>query len=774
MPDGDEKTPFRLGAWLVEPSRNRLSEGDQVVTLEPRLMGVLVCLASRAGTTVSADDLIDTIWQGRAHADSTIYQAVADLRKALRDDVNRPRYIETIPKKGYRLICPVVPAAADTEASEIALHSSNGWRHRRRHLAIFAGIASIAVAIVLTVNPQFWNQLLQTNEGPRERSVAVLPFVDMSEDGSQQYLGDGVSEELIHVLSNLPDLRVTARTSSFAFRGSNEDIRQIGNKLNVATILEGSIRKDGDRLRLTAQLVDTRNGYHLWSKTFDQHSSDIFRIQNEIAVAVAKTFEYRELDALATDARTAQKDDLQAYDLYLLGLHQVRKNTPSSRMIAIRQFERAIEMDPSFARAYAGLSQSYASRYWDEGDQELLDKAESAAEYAVFLDDQSAEAFKALGVIKAMTRDFSGAEVALRNAVALSSPNDVGPYLMLASQISKQGREEEALAMVKNALELYPMSGRVNDWLGRYYSTMPNGDWDLAFKYFKQAMDRDPGYRRTQGAVGRYYASIGRLDQAIAYLSKIVEETTGPSKVGLKTDSLAMTYVDIGDYTSAANLIRRAKALEPDNFGVINSEIHLRLARGDFSAARDIVHGLLPKYIDRDAETGLMAFYEMVIGDTDHAEEIYTRLAVTPNPSGILGEVNLYREGTLQWGWLGAVNVAYLHNINGDKGTARELLVKAREYIESRSAYLYFTASNRYVLAQIAAIEGNNDAAIEFVREAVQAGWSKAWFGRIDPIMADVREDARFLQILEELEGKLLYMREHPKTLLPNMLQGSP
>ena len=763
MPEGDTITPFLLGTWLVEPDLNRLSDGDRVVALETRLMDVLTCLASRPGKIFSTDELLDSVWSGRAHADNTIYQAVADLRKVLGDAAHQPRYIETIPKKGYRLICPVMPDAAHIEGSEIAVDSPTGWRRKGLMFVTSAVVASIAVALVLMAKPELRDRLMPTNEGPRERSVAVLPFVDMSEDGSQQYLGDGVSEELIHVLSNLPDLHVTARTSSFAFRDSNEDIRQIGSQLNVATILEGSIRKDGDRLRVTSQLVDTRNGYHLWSKTFDQHSSDIFRIQNEIAVAVAKSFEYRELDALVTDERTAPTDDLQAYDFYLLGYHQLRTSTPSSLMLAIQHFERAIEIDPSFARAYAGLSHTYAARYWGEEDQELLDKAESAAEYAVLLDDQSFEAYMALGTVRGLTRDFSGAEVMIRKAIALGTQGYAQPYLSLAHVISEQGREEAALEIVKNALERYPMSGRVNHWLGHYYSTMPHGDWDLAFKYFEQAM-RDPNHRSSYGAVGRYYLRTGRLDQAIRYFSRIVEETTGPSKVGLKTELLASTYVDIGDYTSAANLIRRSKVLEPDHFGVINSEIHLQLARRDFSAARDIVHGLLPRYVDKDAGTSLMAFYEVVIGDTDHAEQIYARLAAAQKPD-TWGEVNLYRNNHLVWGMLGAVNLAYLHNINGDKGTARELLVKAREFIESKSDYLYYPAGIRYVLAQIAAVEGDDDAAIEYVREAVEAGWSKPWFGRVDPIMADLRKDARYLQILEELEEKLLGMREHPKML---------
>jgi len=157
----------------------------------------------------------------------------------------------------------------------------------------------------------------------------------------------------------------------------------------------------------------------------------------------------------------------------------------------------------------------------------------------------------------------------------------------------------------------------------------------------------------------------------------------------------------------------------------------------------------------------------MVIGDTDHAQEIYARLAAAQEPDDN-GEVNLYRTNELLWGMLGAVNLAYVHKSNGGQETARELLVNAREFIESKSDYLYFVSGTRYVLAQIAVIEGNNDAAIEYLHDAVEAGWTKLWYGRIDPIMADLREDARFIEILEELEENLAEMREQPNTFASN------
>ena len=322
--------------------------------------------------------------------------------------------------------------------------------------------------------------------------------------------------------------------------------------------------------------------------------------------------------------------------------------------------------------------------------------------------------------------------------------------------------------MVQKALEVNPMSGRLNNWMGNYHNTMPHRDWDMAFKYYKLAMERDPDYRSSYRNIGFYYRSTGKLDQAIPYFRKIVDLTTGVTRAGLNIELLALTYIDIGDYTSAAQVIRQTKELEPDHVGATNSDIQLQLARGDITAARDIIHRTLPANIDDDSMLSLVAFYETVIGDLDHAKESYARVAATPGLSGNHHGVNLYRGAHLSWGMLGAVNLAFLQKNSGDTRAAQELLGQAREFIESMGDHHWQVGGSRYVLAQIAAIEGNHDAAIEYVREAVEAGWTKAWFGRIDPIMADLHKDARYLQILQDLEGKLLKMREHPKMLVSN------
>ncbi|MCH8073406.1 MAG: tetratricopeptide repeat protein [Proteobacteria bacterium] len=515
--------------------------------------------------------------------------------------------------------------------------------------------------------------------------------------------------------------------------------------------------------------MDTRDGYHLWSKTFDRDASGLFRIQSEIASAVAAAFDYQEPDTLATGDRVTQTSELETYELFLLGLHQLHSETASNLLLAIEYFESAIAKDPGYARAYAGLSESFSDLYDLRGDQDLLHKAEAAAEFALQLDDQSADSYRAIGFVKSDHKDYSGAEAAFTKAIELN-PNDVKAYSYLAAAYRRQGRESESFNLLQKSLQLHPMSGRLNNRVGLHYWSKAGEDWDTAFEYFTRAMERDPNYPYSYWYVGHYYYSTGQPDRAIPYVSKVVDLTSGPTKAGVMAELLTMIYVDMGDYESAGKFVRRMKEIEADHFSIINAEIQLQIARGNFSVARDHVHSTLAVKVGIDWIAGLMAFYEMVIGDTVHAEEIYAHLASRPEPSGYRNEANLYRSNELEWGMLGAVNLAYLNKRNQDTQAAQELLRKAREFIELDKSPLYswYTGSSFYVLAQIAAVEGNNETAIEYFREAVEAGWTKSWFGRIDPIMADLRKDARYLQILEELEDRLLKMRERTEVLALN------
>src|SRR6516162_1307294 len=233
---------FRVGRWLVAPSLNSISCKGTTVRLEPKVMEVLVCLAQHAGETLPKETLFHTVWPDTFVTDDVLTHAISDLRHAFADDAREPRIIETIPKRGYRLVAPVNAAGAAA-----------------------APAASVA-----------------------RDSIVVLPFINMSTDPENEYFADGITEEIINALAQISDLHVVARSSAFSFKGRHIDPRVVGEQLDVRTVLEGSVRRADNRLRITVQLVNAADGYHLWSERYDREMKDVFAIQDEIARTIAE------------------------------------------------------------------------------------------------------------------------------------------------------------------------------------------------------------------------------------------------------------------------------------------------------------------------------------------------------------------------------------------------------------------------------------------------------------------------------------------------------
>ena len=476
----------------------------------------------------------------------------------------------------------------------------------------------------------------------------------------------------------------------------------------------------------------------------------------------------------STSDRAARPEELETYELYLLGRHHLNTNTGTGRALAAQYFERAIESDPAFARAYAGLANIYAQRARrSTTNQEALRKAQTAAEYALRLDDQSAPAYYALGEINFVKRNYSDAESAFAKAIELN-PSDAKAYSRLVDTYDMQGKLSDSYQVIKRALDVNPMSGEISTKMGNVQYALSGWDWGSAFNYYQQAMENDPDYPLSYHTVGMYYSSIGQLDRALPYAKKYYSLNEDPRWAGWFLTSL---YRDLGDYDSAMNLVRRMQDVYPEGFLSATLDIHVKLARGEFSTAREVIHNTLSMHFDNDMVTGVMAIFELTVGDTAHAEDIYAHLAAAPGTPNFIDEVNLYRVGTLGFGTLGAINLAYLHRRNGEPLAADELLRKARDFIESKknTTFLFPGYANplyapgiAYATAQIAAVEGNKEIAVNRFREAVDAGWSKAWFARIDPIMADLREDPRFVDILEDLEERLSKMRQNEIVLAEN------
>jgi serine/threonine-protein kinase len=319
------------------------------------------------------------------------------------------------------------------------------------------------------------------------RSIAVLPFADMSPAGDQEYFADGMSEELINRLSKTPELRVVARTSAFAFKGKDVDIREIGEQLDVGALVEGSVRKAGDRLRITAQLVQVADGFHLWSETYERQLDDVFAMQDDLSRAIADALEARLDVAPASNPSTT---DLRAYELYLMGRFFWNKRTEEGHRKAIRYFEQALALDPEYALAYSGLADSYGLLATDFGLlPEGLVKAREAATRAVRLDDSLAEGHASLGLFRYQTYDWPGAEVEFQRALAIN-PGYANAHLWYAMLLMTTGRIDESLAEIQQALQLDPLSSRINIEAGRLHVCAR--DYDTAVDRFERGLELDP------------------------------------------------------------------------------------------------------------------------------------------------------------------------------------------------------------------------------------------------------------------------------------------
>jgi adenylate cyclase len=333
--------------------------------------------------------------------------------------------------------------------------------------------------------------------GQARQSVAVMPFTNLSGDPSKDYFSDGMSEELLNLLARVPGLQVAARTSSFAYKGREIDVRQIGKELGVETVLEGSVRQAGDQVRITAQLIDTTTGFHLWSETFDRKLADIFQVQDEIAKAIVDRLriELGPADQQASLRQQVPTQNVEAYELYLQGRAVWKLRGEDNLKHAIEFFQQAVARDPAFARAHAALASAYVVMpgYTEADDQEKFFKlAETEARQALVIDPNIGEAHAVLAQINADRGDFLDAESGFFFAISLE-PNEPTPHQWYSILLMNVGRLDAALAQAKKAQELDPTSPILAANLANAY--LMKGDDDAALRYSKLATELGLGTR---------------------------------------------------------------------------------------------------------------------------------------------------------------------------------------------------------------------------------------------------------------------------------------
>ena len=358
--------------------------------------------------------------------------------------------------------------------------------------------------------------------GPELGSIAVLPFADLSPDHDQEYFCDGMTEEIIDALSKVNGFRVVARTSSFSFKGKQQDIREIGKKLNVVTVLEGSVRKDGNRLRVTAQLNSVADGYHLWSETYERELKDVFSVQDEISRAIVNTLQSR-LSSQLKQPRPPSRN-IEAYDLYLQGRYHWSRWRTEGAQRAIDYFQQAIQKDPNYAAAYSGLADSYCwlGFFGALPPNEAMPKARQAALKALALDDTLADAHTSLAYVKALYEfDFPGAEREFQHAIQLNAGDFEAHFGYGITYFAPLGRMDEALRELKLARDLDPLSPIGTTYLGLAY--LFAGNRAEAIAQYKKALELDPTFIEAHLSLANAYLDESGFKEFASELDRVQE-----------------------------------------------------------------------------------------------------------------------------------------------------------------------------------------------------------------------------------------------------------
>jgi TolB-like protein/DNA-binding winged helix-turn-helix (wHTH) protein/cytochrome c-type biogenesis protein CcmH/NrfG len=480
-------TDFRIAAWLIHPRLNAVSSNGTTVHLEPKVMEVLVCLAQHAGEPVSKEQLLQAVWPNTFVTDDVLKRSISELRRVFEDDVRESRIIQTIPKRGYRLLVPVEAVSAERRLPPELQDQESGTvgRNWRRRLAlVLGGVAALLLTALAVLYVSRGERVLGKSADPQIRSIAVLPLQNLSGDPGQEYLSDGMTDVLITDLAQIGSLRVISRTSSMQYKQTSKSLPEIGHELKVDGIVEGSIHRSGDRVRITAQLIHVQSDRHLWANTYEGDFRDVFALERNVTQDIARQVQAR-LMSNPSQPMQPRPTNPKALDAYLQGNYHLQRYGRGAGVEEMKKasdlFQQAIDADPKFAPAYFGLAYAHAALPQVSPEDSAI--ARKAEETGLALDPNSPEAQTILADNKLRDLDWSGAEKEFRKALALN-PNNAAVHDDFCELLSEMGRLDEALKECQRAQELDPNNDHLASILYK------RGDYDYAIDLLQRSVDR--------------------------------------------------------------------------------------------------------------------------------------------------------------------------------------------------------------------------------------------------------------------------------------------
>jgi TolB-like protein/DNA-binding winged helix-turn-helix (wHTH) protein/tetratricopeptide (TPR) repeat protein len=739
-----DKREARFDGWTVDFDAGEVTRDGTTNRLQDQPLQILDELIKQPGVVVTREQLIARLWPtGVVEFDTGLNTAMRKLRIALGDDADTPRYIETIPRKGYRFIARLDPVRVPTlpqdpqqyvptsfETGDVIGRRSSDRSAPRKRLLL--GIGSLLVAAILSV--VIWRMPGKMFQVPPPveslPTIVVLPLVDMSVDQNEQPLCDGLTDELSNWLAHIPTLRVVARTSAFAFKGQNTDVRKIGEQLGATHVLEGSLRRSGNQLRITVQLIEAVSGLHIWSKSFDLPIGDIFLIEDTVSRSVAEAL-HLELSADTAEKWAQRKSEkMDAYELYLLGRARQRKRTAEDNLKAVEFFQRAVDADPQYSLALVGLSETLLNGLSLNHTplEDVTAEVEPLVNRALQLNPTLPDALAVKGWLLTEQFRFDEALPLLTRATA-ANPNDASSHRFLGNLYDRRAEPDEAMEHFSIAAELDPL-----DFISHVFRCMELvdlGEYVGAKEACKRARELDGANLWGPLATSWIFRAQGDTAHAMQWIEQARELDPKDASLVDQQIELLLTQGKISEARAAF------RSLPADgSFFSMSREGNLVYAEGGGEALRQwLADHEVAKAASTGADLAELAFLQIRANDAAaaratlaHAERILP-----------LSAADLFDGSQIRHTYSAALIHAGIEMGNGgDNAKAKKLLADLDRMLENyeknggRHYGLYALRAESY------ALQGRKQEAQAALKKAWDHGWRATWRMRRDPYFAGI------------------------------------
>ena len=571
------RPPVRFGVFEADLEAGELRKHGRRLKLPQQAFRVLHVLMERPNDVISREELRQSLWPAGTFVefDHGLNNAVNRLRDVLGDDAQSPCFIETVPRRGYRFIAPITddlqPASAPSLLPQPPVEPQPTRRFVPKHIAPLAVILLMVTAIILMVLRPSWLSRSGAAGDATVQALAVLPFLNLSRDPAQDYFADGMTEALIVELSSIGGFRVISRTSSMQYKSVTKPVADIAGELGVDAVVEGSVLRDGNRMRVTVQLIGARSDTNLWTQSFDREVDTILVFQRDVARAIAEAIHV----TVAGPRLAAGRVDPDIYELYLRGRHLLNRRSEADLQKALEYFELVIKRDPGNARAHAAVAAVWqAMSDWNNfvAPKEGLPKAKAAAVRALELDGSLAEAHVRLAFVnEAYEWRLPEAEAGYKRALELD-PNLADAYQHYSLFLSRLGRDEESVEMARRAHQLDPLSLGVNVEYGT--RLLDTGKLDEALSHFQRTVELDPNYFDTYVHLSHVFEALRRPDDQVAAALRGAE-VSGRAPHALQ--ALARAYAVTGHQHEALKILDELHRRPTQRNAYDVAMIHLRL-----------------------------------------------------------------------------------------------------------------------------------------------------------------------------------------------------